>query len=389
LEPFGDRWQMSVYSFPLNRHLVVFRPEDKQLFILNPTARWIWKHRAAGAAPDDIALSMTDRFSLSLDAAKADLQRTLTQWSASGLKPGQSQPISKSDPPCRSNGVAYTPVSRSHDGGATFERRIRFGQSYIVVRDYTGALSDLLDPLILSLPSADLQHQQGHVDIFRDDDMFVVSHNALETGRDKMDIAAVGLVVQAMLELAYPHTPMAAYIHGAAGALNGQGVLLPGMGGSGKSTLIASLAHAGWTYLCDDTVPMDTSGHMLPLPLNICLKAGSWAPLASLYPGLDELPQYQRIGQAVRYLPMTGTAVQAQKIHRIVFPQYDPEHLPQVQALPPELVLQRMVQAHTWIAPHPGNANALFACLESVPAYEMRYATSAQAIETLAGLLRS
>ena len=359
------------------------------MFILNPTAQWIWESRAAGLDPGEIARNMADRFSLSLDAAKADLQKILSQWAASDLEPRQTRPISEGEATCRSDGVVYREASRHLGGPALFERVVHFGKADIIIRDYTGVLTDLLEPLTRNLPRAGLQAGQGQVDIFMDDNQFVVSHNGLETGRDDLDIAAVGLVVQAMLELGYANTPIAAYFHGAAGALNGQGVLLPGTGGSGKSTLIASLVHAGWTYLCDDTVPLDTSGSILPVPLNICLKAGSWAPLKSLYPDLDAQPVYQRIGQEVRYLPMTGAAPPAQKVHRIVFPQYTPGHRVHLQALPPEQVLQRLVQAHAWIAPHPGNARALFACLESVPACEMRYATSAQAIETLTGLVKS
>lgn len=380
---------MNVYTYPLNNHLVVFRPQDKQLFILNPTAQWIWESRAVGFDPGEIARNMAERFSLPLDNANADVQKTLSQWSASHLEPGRSQPVPKNSAPCQSNGVVYKKAALPNGGAVTFEKCFRFGQSDITIRDYTGVLADLVEPLTRNLPPAAQRETQGHVDILMDDHMFVVTHNGLETGRDASDIAAVGLVVQAMLELGYANTPMAAYVHGAAGALNGQGVLLPGMGGSGKSTLMASLVNAGWTYLCDDTVPLDTSGNILPVPLNICLKAGSWPPLKPLYPDLDTQPVYQRIGQPVRYLPMDGATSPAQKAHWIVFPQFAPDGPVQTQALPPEQVLERLVQAHAWIAPHPANARALFTWLDSIPACEMRYSTTPQAIDTLTGLVQS
>jgi hypothetical protein len=65
------------------------------------------------------------------------------------------------------------------------------------------------------------------------------------------------------------------------------GVLVPGATGSGKSTLVAGLARAGFGYLGDELVALDlTSVLLLSYPKPITLKRGSFALLPELHPDL-------------------------------------------------------------------------------------------------------
>jgi hypothetical protein len=53
---------------------------------------------------------------------------------------------------------------------------------------------------------------------------------------------------------AHPHL---LWLHAGAAVRDGVAVLLPGPGGSGKSTLVTGLCARGWLYLSDDLVPLD------------------------------------------------------------------------------------------------------------------------------------
>ncbi|MGH6800936.1 MAG: hypothetical protein ACRECZ_05915 [Methylocella sp.] len=65
----------------------------------------------------------------------------------------------------------------------------------------------------------------------------------------------------------HPKTRFLAYFHAAAASRGGHGVLLPGVSGTGKSTLAAFLTGHGFAYLWDDTIAMSRADWALrPLP---------------------------------------------------------------------------------------------------------------------------
>ncbi len=62
-------------------------------------------------------------------------------------------------------------------------------------------------------------------------------------------------------------------IHSAVVEKNGQGLILPGSPGSGKSTLCAALVHRGWRLLSDEMVLLSVADGMIyPIPRPVSLK---------------------------------------------------------------------------------------------------------------------
>ena len=57
------------------------------------------------------------------------------------------------------------------------------------------------------------------------------------------------------------------WFHAGAAAYRGSAVVFSAPGGRGKSTLVTSLCKRGWTYLCDDVIPLDlNTGKVIPFP---------------------------------------------------------------------------------------------------------------------------
>ena len=72
-------------------------------------------------------------------------------------------------------------------------------------------------------------------------------------------------------------------LHAATLALDGQGVILTGSPGAGKSTLAAGLAARGWRYLCDEFALIDPlTLRAAPFPKALCIKAGSFDVVRSV-----------------------------------------------------------------------------------------------------------
>jgi hypothetical protein len=63
---------------------------------------------------------------------------------------------------------------------------------------------------------------------------------------------------------------------GAVSSPSGDGLVLTGSSGAGKTTLVAALVRAGFGYLSDETAPFDpVSRRLFPFPRLLALKAGS------------------------------------------------------------------------------------------------------------------
>ena len=64
------------------------------------------------------------------------------------------------------------------------------------------------------------------------------------------------------------------FVHAAAMALNGRGLLFAGESGIGKSSICWGLCNEGFSYLSDELAPIDPrDGTVIPYPHAICLKA--------------------------------------------------------------------------------------------------------------------
>jgi hypothetical protein len=115
-------------------------------------------------------------------------------------------------------------------------------------------------------------------------------------------------------------------LHAGSVARNGHGMLLPAASGSGKSTLAAGLAASGFQYFGDDVAAIETaSSRLVPFAQSICVKAGSRAALAGLYPQLGAEPPFRRWGRdSVWYLapPAPSRPTGGAPVRFVVLPRY-------------------------------------------------------------------
>lgn len=166
--------------------------------------------------------------------------------------------------------------------------------------------------------------------------------------------------------------------HGAALALNGQGLLLPGQSGSGKSTLAAWLLSQGCNYLSDELVFVPWESDRLqgfPRPLNLKSPA-----LAILQPYLDSAglaghilrTPYADLIPADLFRPNSTLA--GVTLERIVFPSYSPGSefslSPLSRAKAGMTLMRCLLNARN--LPEHGFAE-ISRLVRQVPAYQLRY----------------
>ncbi len=125
-----------------------------------------------------------------------------------------------------------------------------------------------------------------------------------------------------------------AMFHAALLSYNGQGVLLPAVAGSGKTTLTSWLLGQGYGFCSDELVAVSDAGLAdgLSRPLNI--KPGSMT-LVDGFGWLRDAQQNARLSCGVMLLPWQRVPLHSLPLAAIVSPKYVPDSPLQVETLTP------------------------------------------------------
>lgn len=200
-------------------------------------------------------------------------------------------------------------------------------------------------------------------------------------GRATTDVARY-LIVREAAEALAGADRVGAVLHGAAVLHQGSALLILGESGRGKSTLAQGMVDAGCGFLADDHLPLHVDGRqLLAFPSGSAVKEG--ARNLSEVRRLTALHgQFGSSRDGVCYLPIEpavapGTAV---PITAIVFP---------VQMPGAELTMTRMAPEEAFVAAIGSGSRpsrqrkqitSLARLFDAVPAFTLRYGTSAQSV---------
>jgi energy-coupling factor transporter ATP-binding protein EcfA2 len=128
--------------------------------------------------------------------------------------------------------------------------------------------------------------------------------------------------------------------HAALLSRDGQGVLICGDPGAGKTTLSVSLLLAGFGYHSDDIVWISEGGEAVGAPFAPAIKAGGWPLLDEMAVGVATSRTYLRSdGQQVRYLSLASVEQTPLPIGSILLLARDDGSAPRVEAVTPLEVL--------------------------------------------------
>ncbi|MDG4594243.1 MAG: PqqD family peptide modification chaperone [Candidatus Contendobacter sp.] len=343
-------------SAPLGDHRILARPgpqRGRPLWVLDPLAAAIWDAARAGLTAEEVAACLAVRFALPLEQAQADVARVLITWS----------------------GVT--------EAAPTWTLHLADRRIGLTVVDLE--LASRLEPLISHLqtkldgPTHATLRLAGTA---TDWQLFV--DEALAVAGSLQD-AAIAHTVAELVEAACATDQRLLVLHAAGVSRAGQGMLLIGPGGAGKTTLAAALNASGWELLSDDVIPVTLEGGLLGLGMSLCLKAGSWPVLAPWLPDLDRALLIERAGQPVRFPPPPGP------IHRgpvstaaFVFPRYRPGREAALEPLDPVRVLRGLIEAES-VIPDLTQAKllALTRWIASAPGFTLTYPDLDRALEMI------
>jgi hypothetical protein len=192
-----------------------------------------------------------------------------------------------------------------------------------------------------------------------------------------------------LCRFAYQTRPYLLALHGAVLEKDGRTLILAGSSGSGKSTLAAVLAARGYAVVSDEPAVIDSEGSVLPMPLGLGLKQGSWAAVAPDYPALAGLPVHRRFdGLLLRYL--AGDSVRLHPLDKrlrpthIVFPKYDSAVQSRLEELSPVQTMAAIVeQGYQVTGLDAEKAAAILSLICGMERFAMTYSSTPGAIDLI------
>jgi Coenzyme PQQ synthesis protein D (PqqD) len=374
----------SVRKLPSGEGLVLLDRSSNCLWAYNDSAREVWEQIECGGSSDDIATDLAERYDIPSDVARADVSAILGQWRSHGL--------------VGVNGERASPLQPATTTAMDWSRQPepRWAASFIAtIRGKVFALA--IEPAeIAEFIRIAFQHlvtPQALPDVrmqvrLADDGESALIVDGIERIRMREGSQVVGAVDQVVLEHLYPGIEWLALMHGGGIARDGAGFAIPAACGSGKTTLIAYLiANKGFTYIADDLIALATDGRLVPWPMPLGPKEGSWKLLSEWYPYLPSAPNYRtQLGEARQIFPPPDAwDTEPVLLRGFIFPRYVAGAVAQLIRLTPLEALQRLLSDRIWLG-YPmteQRVSAFLARLEDMPAYSLVHGNVVEAAPLL------
>lgn len=315
-----------MHLFYLEGAGILFSEATQELHLLNTTAAVIWSLLEEGHDAHATSAALQRMYGLDAEHSEQFVAAALAEW---GEKRFLGGPLPAPDAgPTASAATTQRTQPPWRQTGVLEERHYRILSSRFCLRFSSDAQARIVHPVVEHLEVRGTSPDETVVDILETADRLIVYRDR-EFFADCGGVAELAPIVKSLVWVtAVQDHRFFLNIH--AGVIGDQSrcILLPAPPGSGKSTLTASLVHAGFEYFSDEVALLEEgSFDVFPVPLAICVKASGIDALADRFPGLRGLPVHQRgDGKRVVYMPPPPESRPASDEPRpvvaLVFPRY-------------------------------------------------------------------
>ena len=379
------RIALTVSALTFEDRLVLVDRAASRLFLYNESARLIWNGVAGGRNIAAVVAELSNSYRVPAKRLRADLDVVLDHWVVEGLveRSGGSSAARRTVPLDMriKDEVSETnpSVQRSKKwlctlGAHPIEFDIEGEEWVSLVRRMFAHLETPCAQPELSISVRQVSPSQ-----------FCLAEDGRERLRTDNSGLLIGGLYQTLLERIHPGIEWLALIHGGAVAKRDTAVVLPAPSGSGKTTLLAYLMTQGFRYLADDLVALAApEGVVVPWPMPLSVKSGSWDVVAEVHPQMNEAPTFLTRGIETRLLvpPQDAWNVDRTPARAIIFPRYNPASAGELLRISSVDALQHLLADRIWLG-HPlaeDRVRAFLAWLKDIPAYTLTYSNLSHAL---------
>jgi len=368
-----------IFQFPLDDQIVCFDDSSRQLSVANPVGARILHLHTSGLDQSAIVDRLFDEFEARREQIENDVRVLVQQWDAGELpsfRPTQTHEPDTDYAPHR----PLQPVD---------QLLIHLPSATITVHSESAAVVAQLQSFSRLGESVVQTDISLRVDIFEDNGRFPIVYNGqtLDTG---ISIENTALVCLRALNVLVSFIESHAFtLHAAAVARDNKGILLTARGGSGKTTLTAYLISHGHQLINDDAVHVAADPmNMVPIPIAMSIKEGSWDILAQWFDHLPQQTAFGLPGSQQRYLPPDDVQVctHAVPCSIVCFPCYRAHADTELVAIDRPTALSRLMQSGCYLPTpiEPAHIERLVSWAQHLDFYSLTYSS----VEEAEGVIR-
>jgi len=307
-------------TFSLGQRLLCIDTLSDRLWLTNDIGQRILAEHLTGHTHELIARRLAADYDVEFTQALNDVATCIDEGESSGVNSGSIAAINRHYIEPNRNFLPKTALD------LPLLLTLHLPGLVISVRSDVPELKTHLQQLYrLPLIHSDLV-RRVEVLIYRDHDTLpiVINGEVCDAGASLEDV--IVKLHRELTVVALERQTNSIVLHAAAVTTEGQGVLMPALGGSGKTTLTAWLLLQGFQLLNDDLLGLSADTHQLnTAPMALSVKSGAWPVICELYTDFSELPVYGPPGHQFRYLPPSVSMVASQpaSVRLVVIPAYD------------------------------------------------------------------
>jgi hypothetical protein len=364
----------SISVFDLDDHLVLLKNGANNVQILTPLAKYIWNALKDGLDGERIAKDIAGQFDISFDLALRDVNNTIELWLMEFSE-------------------AYSPLDDSLSGWSPIiETVFSFPHFTVCIRHDSHEVADMLGSMLPHVETVKTGGADYVVDVRSHGYRYLIITNGeiSETSETKQDAAVMAF--REIVKLHCSRKDWLAVLHASGAAWQNDGIIFPASSGSGKTTLVAALIRHGFHYINDDVIPLERNTcNLIPAPLSLCIKSGSWEALSTFYPELAKLRSFSRYKVQVKYLsPPPDEFTQLTYVARyLIIPRYGPNSKHSLQSVSSADGLQAIIEGNSRLSQplEPKETGELIDWVSKLSCYQLSYNNLDEAVATLTQLV--
>lgn len=368
----------------IDNQSIIFSPCSHNIHFLNELSTIIWElYCKESLSINEISKEISSAFNIAFDVANKDVESTIKYWIS--IFSDTPYVVKKED----------NKTMPALDNTISYKHHIYIQLPSVLIKVNSNDTPSLqqIEIIFNHLMIKDISTPVDYeIYIIKSEEKFLICLNGrvLETAQSSSHIPV--MLHRSVTELACNHNEWIAILHAGGICYEDQAIVFPAVGGSGKSTLTAALVQSGFDYLNDDVLPLVKDRLITPIPVNMCIKSGSWEVLQKWYPKINDLEVYGRNNLQVKYLKPPSYDFKASAIHSrfLITPKYEPQHenvaLHKISSVE---ALRAIIEADSLIKKplSKNNIKALVSWLEGIECYSLEYSNLDLAIGAIKNLV--
>ncbi len=376
----------NINTYELDDHLILLKQGANRIQILNPLAKYIWYGQKKGIPVEAIATEIAENFNISHSLAYQDACSVISNW---------TQELSESDSPIH-NVPQPKEAELPENWQPITDTVFNFPRFSLRLRCDSRNIAEQIETILGYEKTNSIDETDHIIDVISQENRFLIVIDGVIGELANSVEYAVLMAFRELDKLHGSREDWLILLHAAGVSWGNDGIIIPAASGSGKSTLSAALIRHGFHFINDDIIPVERSTHkLIPLPISLCIKSGSWDPLLPYYPELPELRAYDRYGIKTKFLPPPKdkhrqTTYQARYL---IIPHYEPGSDHHLESVSTVEGLQTIINGNSQLHQRPnqplipGKIEELTNWISQLNCFRLRYSHLDTAIEMITKLV--